>query len=45
MGERLTGQRIFEHDEVTGALRERGYVVVQQLATGITQSVGGRKAP
>jgi SAM-dependent methyltransferase len=44
VGERLTGQRMFEHDEVTGALRERGYVDVQQLTTGITQFVGGRKA-
>ena len=44
MGERLTGQRMFEHDEITGALRERGYVDVQQLTTGITQFVGGRKA-
>jgi len=44
VGERLTGQRMFEHDEVTGALRERAYVDVQQLTTGITQFVGGRKA-
>jgi SAM-dependent methyltransferase len=44
VGERLTDQRMFERDEVTGALRERGYIDVEQLTTGITQFVGGRKA-
>jgi ubiquinone/menaquinone biosynthesis C-methylase UbiE len=44
VGERLTGQRMFEQDEMTGALRERGYEDVQQLTTGITQFVGGRRA-
>ena len=39
-----TGLRMFEHDELIGALRERGYVDVHQRMTGITQFVGGRKA-
>jgi len=42
-GERLSGQRMFERDEITSALRERGYEDVQQLTTGVTQFVGGRR--
>jgi hypothetical protein len=34
--------RMFERDEVVGALRERGYEDIQQRITGLTQFVGGR---
>jgi ubiquinone/menaquinone biosynthesis C-methylase UbiE len=37
-----TGLRMFEHHEVTGALRERGFVHIRQRITGLTQFVGGR---
>jgi SAM-dependent methyltransferase len=43
VGERISGQRMFERDEITGALRERGFVDVSQRVTGLTQFVGGRK--
>jgi ubiquinone/menaquinone biosynthesis C-methylase UbiE len=43
LGEQLSGQRMFERDEVTGALRERGLIDVSQHVTGFTQFVGGRK--
>jgi SAM-dependent methyltransferase len=39
-----SGQRMFEHDEITGALADRGFEDVQQRVTGLTQFVGGRLA-
>jgi SAM-dependent methyltransferase len=39
---RRSGMRVFEQSEVVGALRERGYVEVQQRVAGVTQFVGGR---
>ena len=39
-----TGMRMFERDEITGALSERGYHPVQRRISGLTQFVGGRKA-
>ncbi|MDQ3933499.1 MAG: methyltransferase domain-containing protein [Actinomycetota bacterium] len=41
---RRSGMRIFEQEEVVEALRDRGYVEVQQRITGVTQFVGGRLA-
>ncbi len=38
-----SGIRMFEHDEVTGALAERGFEDVRQRVSGLTQFVGGRK--
>jgi SAM-dependent methyltransferase len=38
-----SGMRMFEHDEITGALAERGFVDVRQRVSGLTQFVGGRK--
>lgn len=43
MGAR-SGMRMFEHDEITGALADRGYGDVAQRVTGLTQFVGGRLA-
>jgi hypothetical protein len=37
-----SGMRMFEQDEITGALRERGYADVRQRVAGFTQFVGGR---
>jgi SAM-dependent methyltransferase len=37
-----SGARMFEHDELVRALRERGFTEVRQRLTGITQFVGGR---
>jgi SAM-dependent methyltransferase len=37
-----SGMRMFERDEVTTALRERGFVEVHQRVHGLTQFVGGR---
>jgi SAM-dependent methyltransferase len=37
-----SGMRMFEHDEVAGALRERGFRDVRQRVSGFTQVVGGR---
>jgi len=37
-----TGQRMFERDEITGALRDRGFGHVTQRLGGLTQFVGGR---
>jgi SAM-dependent methyltransferase len=37
-----SGQRMFEHDEITGALEQRGFGQIQQRVTGLTQFVGGR---
>lgn len=42
MGARA-GIRMFERDEVTGLLEERGFVGVRQRVTGFAQFVGGRK--
>jgi SAM-dependent methyltransferase len=39
---RRSGMRMFERDEVTGALEARGYGAIQQRITGLTQFVGGR---
>jgi ubiquinone/menaquinone biosynthesis C-methylase UbiE len=39
-----SGARMFERDELTGALEERGYVEIRRRITGITQFVGGRLA-
>jgi len=39
-----SGMRVFDHDEITGALRERGFVDVHQRVHGLTQFVGGRLA-
>jgi SAM-dependent methyltransferase len=39
-----SGIRMFEHDEITGALAERGFADVRQRVSGLTQFVGGRKA-
>ena len=40
--ERLGGMRVFESDEITGALAERGFVDVRQRVSGLIQFVGGR---
>ena len=37
-----TGMRVFGRGEITGALRERGFVAVHQRIHGLTQFVGGR---
>jgi SAM-dependent methyltransferase len=37
-----SGQRMFERDEITGALGERGFVDLHQRVSGLTQIVGGR---
>ena len=42
--ERTSGMRLFEQDELTGALRERGYSEVHQRLAGMVQFVGGRLA-
>ncbi len=39
-----SGQRMFERDEITGALEERGFDDVTQRVAGLTQFVGGRRA-
>lgn len=39
-----SGLRIFERDEITGALATRGFEGVTQRVTGFAQFVGGRKA-
>jgi ubiquinone/menaquinone biosynthesis C-methylase UbiE len=38
-----SGIRMFDRDEITGALRERGFGDVAQRVAGLTQFVGGRK--
>jgi ubiquinone/menaquinone biosynthesis C-methylase UbiE len=40
--ERLSGMRVFESGEITGALAERGFVDVRQRVSGLIQFVGGR---
>jgi SAM-dependent methyltransferase len=39
-----SGMRMFEHDEITRALAERGFKDVRQRVSGLTQFVGGRRA-
>ena len=39
---RRSGMRMFERDEVVAALEARGYGVIRQRITGLTQFVGGR---
>lgn len=41
--ERSSGMRIFEPDEITGALAERGFTGIHQRLAGMVQFVGGRK--
>lgn len=43
--ERSSGMRLFEPDELTGALRERGYSEIHQRLAGLVQFVGGRLEP
>ena len=38
-----SGQRMFERDEITGGLEERGFLDVHQRVAGLTQFVGARK--
>jgi SAM-dependent methyltransferase len=40
-----SGQRMFERDEITGALEERGFTDVRQRISGLAQFVGGRRSP
>ena len=40
--ERLSGMRVFEPDEITAALDERGFIDVRQRVSGLVQFVGGR---
>ncbi|MGH2954752.1 MAG: methyltransferase domain-containing protein [Solirubrobacterales bacterium] len=42
--ERGSGMRVFEADEVTGALAERGFEGIHQRLAGVVQFVGGRLA-
>jgi ubiquinone/menaquinone biosynthesis C-methylase UbiE len=42
--ERASGMRIFEGDEIVGALQERGFTGVHQRLAGMVQFVGGRLA-
>jgi ubiquinone/menaquinone biosynthesis C-methylase UbiE len=41
--ERASGMKVFEQDELTGALDERGYTDVHQRLSGLVQFVGGRR--
>ena len=43
--ERASGMRVFESDEIVGALQERGFENVRQRLAGLVQFVGGRLAP
>jgi ubiquinone/menaquinone biosynthesis C-methylase UbiE len=40
--ERTSGMKMFEQDELTGALSERGYTDIRQRLSGLVQFVGGR---
>ncbi len=40
--ERLSGMRVFEPDEITAALDERGFADVRRRVSGLVQFVGGR---
>jgi len=42
--ERASGMRLFEADEITGALEERGFGEIHQRVAGMVQFVGGRLA-
>jgi ubiquinone/menaquinone biosynthesis C-methylase UbiE len=42
--ERASGMRVFEADEITGALRDRGFTAIHQRLAGMVQFVGGRLA-
>jgi len=42
--ERLSGMRVFESDEITGALHERDFEDVRCRVSGLVQFVGGRLA-
>jgi ubiquinone/menaquinone biosynthesis C-methylase UbiE len=42
--ERTSGMRVFESDEIAGALEQRGFTDVHQRLSGMTQFVGGRLA-
>jgi hypothetical protein len=41
---RLSGMRVFEPDEITDALAERGFTDVRRRISGLVQFVGGRLA-
>ena len=38
-----SGMRMFEHDEITGALEARDFEDIRQRVSGFTQFAGGRK--
>jgi SAM-dependent methyltransferase len=40
--ERSSGMRVFEADEITGELADRGYTGIHQRLAGLVQFVGGR---
>jgi SAM-dependent methyltransferase len=40
--ERTSGMRVFEPDEIVGALEERGFGAIHQRLSGMVQFVGGR---
>jgi ubiquinone/menaquinone biosynthesis C-methylase UbiE len=40
--ERMSGMRVFEPDEITGALSDRGFIDVRQRVSGLVQFVGAR---
>ena len=40
--ERASGMRLFEPDELTGALADRGFTEIHQRLAGMVQFVGGR---
>jgi ubiquinone/menaquinone biosynthesis C-methylase UbiE len=40
--ERTSGMRVFEPDEIAGALEQRGFRDIHQRLSGMTQFVGGR---
>jgi SAM-dependent methyltransferase len=42
--ERASGMRIFEGDEVVGALEQRGFTEIHRRLSGLVQFVGGRLA-
>jgi len=42
--QRQSGMRMFERDEITDALAERGFEGIEQRVAGVTQFVGGRLA-
>ena len=43
--QRASGMRLFEADEITGALEDRGFGEIHQRVAGMVQFVGGRLAP